>query len=82
MSDDPHPLELVAAEGRWGGPSYRYRGAEIDCLPGGNVCAFRLASHPLSDRGSFGVPGTITPLADLWLNKGQLPAHYRAAREA
>ena len=26
------------AQGRWGGPSCAYRGARIECAPGGHVC--------------------------------------------
>ena len=38
---DPPPRpepELVAQTGPWGGPNYRYRGARIECYPGGHVC--------------------------------------------
>lgn len=73
----PHQLELVEADGPWGGPAFRYRGAEIRCLPGGNVCGLFMAEHPFYGS-SFGVPGTIPPLIDLWLDEKRLPAHVRA----
>ena len=72
----PEP-ELVAAEGPWGGPVFRHRGAEIRCLKGGQVCALVMPRHPL-DGMTFGVPGTITPLADLWIREQRLPDHMRA----
>ena len=72
-----HQLDLTAAEGPWGGPAYRYSGAEIRCLRGGNVCGLVMAEHPF-DGSSFGVPGTITPLIDLWLDEKRLPAHVKA----
>jgi hypothetical protein len=31
---------------------------------------------------SFDVPGTITPLVDLWLDEGRLPDHVKAAPKA
>ena len=68
----------TAAEGPWGGPTYSYRGAAIQCLPGGHVCGFTMDGHPLSGQGSFGVVGTITPLIDYWLAYGQLPPWRRA----
>ena len=61
----------------WGGPVYRYRDAEIRCLRGGNVCGLFMAEHPFHS-GSFGVPGTITPLIDLWLDEKRLPDYVRA----
>ena len=75
----PHPLEQLAATGIWGGPSYRYRGAEIRCMPGGHICALFLPDHPLHGS-TLGVPGTITHLVDLWLEERRLPAHYRSRR--
>ena len=63
---DVHPLEEVALEGPWGGPTYRYRGARIECLKGANVCGLFLNSHPLSGL-PIGAVGIITPLVDRWL---------------
>jgi hypothetical protein len=63
----PEP-ELTAAEGPWGGPVYRYRGAEIRCLKGGHVCALLMEEHPLNGA-TFGVVGTVTPLVDLWIRE-------------
>lgn len=74
--DASHQLELAAAEGPWGGPVYRYRGAEIRCLRGGHVCALLMEAHPLHG-GTFGVPGTITHLIDLWVEKQRLPNYMR-----
>lgn len=79
MSDAPHPLEQLAAAGPWDGPSYRFRSAEIHCCPGGHVCGLVLAGHPLNGA-TFGVPGTITPLLDSWLDEGQLPRQLRTSR--
>ncbi len=82
MASDPapgagsHDLELVSAEGPWGGPLYRYRGAEIRCLRGGHVCGLLMEAHPFHGA-TFGVPGTITPLIDLWLDEGRLPDYVR-----
>jgi hypothetical protein len=73
----PRPdLELVTEAGPWGGPVFRYRGAEIRCLKGSHVCALSMPGHPLDGR-TFGVPGTITPLVDLWIREQRLPDHMR-----
>ncbi len=72
----PHP-ELTAAEGPWGGPVYRYRGAEIRCTKGGHVCGLFMEGHPLHGH-SFGVVGTITPLVDLLVEELRLPDRIRA----
>jgi hypothetical protein len=71
-------LEETTMTGPLDGPSYRYRGAVIDCLKGGHVCRLTMPSHPLHGH-SFGVVGTITPLVDLWLDEGRLPRYMRAA---
>ena len=73
----PHPLEQLAAAGPWGGPSYRYRGAEIRCCPGGHVCGLVMPEHPLH-KSTFGAPGTITPLVDLRLDEGRLPSYMQS----
>ena len=73
--------ELVTAEGPWGGPVYRYRGAEIRCNRGGHVCTLLMPGHPL--HGSpFGGVGTITPLIDLWVEENRLPSYMRAVPKA
>jgi hypothetical protein len=69
-------LEEAALEGPWGGPTYRYRDARIECLKGGHVCGMFMPDHPLSGN-SFGAPGTITPLVDLWIERQLLPAYVR-----
>ncbi len=69
-------LEQMAPVGPHGGPSYRYRGARIECGPGGHVCVLFMDGHPL-DGVSFGVVGTITPLVDLWVEERRLPAYRR-----
>ena len=71
-----YPLEQLAAVGPWDGPTYHFRGAEIRCCPGGHVCGLVMLGHPLDGR-IFGVPGTITPLVDLWLDERRLPVHIR-----
>ena len=55
----------------------RHWGANLPCLPGGHACGLVMAGHPLNGV-TFGVPGTITPLVDTWLDEGQLPAHLRS----
>jgi len=70
-------LELVVTEGPWGGPVFRCRGAEIRCHKGGHVCVLVMPDHPL-DGTTFGVPGTITPLVDLWIRERRSPDHMRA----
>jgi len=78
MSDtSPHPIEQLAAEGPWDGPSYR--GAEIHCCPGGHVCGLVMRDHPLNGA-TFGVVGTITSLVDRWLDEGRLPRYIRHKR--
>jgi hypothetical protein len=73
----PPPMpEQTTAEGPWGGPSFRYRGAEIHCLKGGHVCGLRMEGHPL-DGQTFGVPGSIYALVDLWLDEKRLPDYMR-----
>ena len=74
MTDAPTPpdLELIAEEGPWGGPVFRYHGAEIRCLNGGHVRGLSMPRHPL-DGTTFGVPGTITPLVDLWIREQRMP---------
>jgi hypothetical protein len=71
-------LEETSAAGPWGGPTYRYRGARIECLKGGHVCGLFMDGHPLAGL-TFGVAGTVTPLVDLWADEGRLPAYMRAA---
>ena len=76
----PEP-ELVTAEGPWGGPVYRHRGAEIRCNKGGHVCGLLMEGH-LLDGNTFGVVGTITPLVDLWTDEGRLPRYMKAVLKA
>jgi hypothetical protein len=76
MSDSFHPIEQLSPEGPRDGPSYRYRGAEIHCCPGGHVCGLTMRDHPLNGA-TFGVVGTVTPLVDLWLDEGRLPGYIR-----
>ena len=73
---DIYPIQETAQRGPWGGSTYAYRGARIECLPGNHVCGLFMASHPLSGS-SFGAPGTITPLVDLWIERQQLPGYMR-----
>jgi hypothetical protein len=69
-------LEEAVKPGPWGGSTFAYRGAGIECLPGNHVCSMFLDGHPLSTC-PFGAPGTITPLVDLWIEKRQLPSYMR-----
>jgi hypothetical protein len=41
------------------------------------VCGLCMIGHPLDSHTTY-VPGTITPLVDLWLNEGWLPDYMRA----
>ena len=75
VPERPEP-ELIAETGPWGGPVYRYRGAEIRCLKGGHVCALLMEGHPLHGA-TFGVAGTVTPLVDLWVEERRLPNYMR-----
>lgn len=76
-----HSLEETAKPGPWGGSTFAYRGARIECLPGDHVCGMFLDGHPLSSC-SFGAPGTITLLVDLWIEKRQLPGYMRQPGDA
>jgi hypothetical protein len=76
----PHQIQKLAAVGPWGGPSYRYRGAEIRCSSGGHVCGLTMRDHPLNSA-TFGVVGTITPLVDLWVDEKRLPRYIRRQRK-
>ena len=69
------------AEGPWGSPVFRYHGAEIRCLKGGHVCALLMPDHALHGS-TFGVPGTITPLVDLWIRERRFPSYTRAVPKA
>ena len=76
---EPPQLAQMAAQSLWGGLSYVYRGARIECAPGGHVCGLFMPEHPLHGR-NFGVVGTVTPLADLWADTGRLPSYMRQGR--
>ncbi len=76
----PQP-ELVAAEGPWGGPVYRHRGAEIRCAKGGHVCALFMEGHPFHGA-TFGAVGTVTLLVDLWIEGRLLPSYRRVVPKA
>jgi hypothetical protein len=78
---EPPQLVLTVAEGPWGGPSYSYRGARIECAPGGHVCGLFMPEHPLHGR-NFGVAGTCTSLVDLWADTSQLPSYMRQGEGA
>jgi hypothetical protein len=69
--------EMTTPAGPWGGPTYSYRGARIECMAGTYVCGLFLAEHPL-DGQTFGTVQTIKPLVDLSLDEGWLPAHLQA----
>ena len=75
--DPPEPPQLVqtTAQGPWGGPSYSYRGACIECALGGLF----MPEHPLHGR-NLGVVGTVTSLVDLWADTGRLPSYMRQGR--
>ena len=79
LPDPPAPAQLtqMAAQRPWGGPTYSYREARVECCPGGHVCGLFMPEHPLHGM-SFGVVGTVTALVDLWADAGRLPSHMRA----
>ncbi len=77
MTPERPGAELTAEAGPWGCPVYRYRRAEIRCLEGGHVRALLMKGHPL-DGHTFGAPGTITHLVDLWIREQRLPHYMRA----
>jgi hypothetical protein len=81
ITPDRHQVDEAAATGCLGGPSYRYRGAVIDCLKGGYVCRLTMETHPLHGL-SFGAVGTITPLVDGWIDESRLPCYMRAVPKA
>jgi hypothetical protein len=74
-----YELSQAASKGPWDGPTYAYRGARLECMKGGHVCGLFMPDHPL-DGKTFGVPGTITPLVDFWLDQHVLPAYMRLVR--
>ena len=81
--DPPDPPQLLqtAEQGLWGGPTYSYRGARIECMKGGHVCGLFVPEHPLHGT-TFGVVGTITPLVDLWVDERRLPKYMRVVPRA
>ncbi len=48
---------------------------------GGHVCALLMPGHPL-DGATFGVPGTVTKLVDLWVEERRLPSYMQAVPKA
>ncbi len=63
----PRMPEPACAAGPWGGPTYRHRGARIECMADGRVCGLFLDGHPFSGR-TFGAVGVAAALVDLWLD--------------
>lgn len=63
----PPQLTLTAEVGPWGGPTYSYRGARIECLPAGLRCILFMPGHP-RNADIFDTLGAITLLIDLWLD--------------
>jgi hypothetical protein len=76
--DPPEPPQLVqmAAQGPWGGSTYSYRNARIECCPGAHVCGLFMPEHPFHGR-NFGVVVTVTALVDRWADSGRLPSYMR-----
>ena len=70
-------LELVTEAGPWGGPVFRYRGAEIRCAKGSHVCTLFMEGHPFHGA-TFGAVGTVRLLVDLWIKGRLLPGHMGA----
>jgi hypothetical protein len=90
LPDPPMPSlspEMTTPAGPWGGPTYSYRGARIECMAGAHVCGLFLAEHPL-DGQTFGIVQTIkspwveTPVHEWLARKGQpLSAWPRSGRQ-
>ena len=77
-SPPPRPApERANSNGPWGGPTYGHKAARIGWAPGGHICGLSMEAHPLHGL-TIGAVGTVTPLLDLWLNEGRLPANMRA----
>ena len=45
------------------------------------MCGLFMEGHPL-DGSTFGVPGTTTPLVDLWIREQRLPDYMRPVPKA
>ncbi|MDO9713790.1 hypothetical protein [Paracraurococcus lichenis] len=80
MPDTLHPLEQLAATGPCGGPSYRYRDAEIRCFPGARVCSLIMPGHPLNGR-TFSTLEMVADLVDAWLDREYVPAYIPSERK-
>ncbi len=80
LSRRPNPT-LVKEVGPAGGPTYEHRGAIINCQPGGHICRLLLPGCPLHGH-TFGGPGTIPYLVDLWLDHERLPPWITHAEPA
>ena len=89
MTNVPDPPTLVACPkpeqtagvGPLGGPSYKYRGATIDCQPGGYTCTLRMPDYPFHGWG-LGSVDVITMLVDLWLEQKRMPKYMRVVPPA
>ena len=86
VPDPPPPAartkpEQTAAVGPLGGPSYKYRGATIDCQPGGYACTLTLLGYPFHGWG-LGCVDTVAVLVDLWVEQKRLPKHMRVTPPA
>jgi hypothetical protein len=78
MFPDPPPrpqLAQTAEQGPWGGPTYSYRGARIECMRGAPACGLFMPEHPLHGW-TFGLVRTIPLVVDAWLDEGRVPSHY------
>src|SRR5690349_13240851 len=64
-----------------GGPTLNHRGARIECPRSGHVRTLLMEGHPLH-RVTLGVPGTLAPLIDIWLDEERLPEHLWVVPEA
>ncbi|MGG5890474.1 hypothetical protein ACLF3G_25485 [Falsiroseomonas sp. HC035] len=72
-----HEVRVENAEGPWGGPTLRYRGARIECGRGSHISGLFLAGHPL-DGANFGVPEIPMSHVDLGIDEKRIPGHYVA----
>ena len=89
MTDEPklipdmprHELKIAKAEGPWGGATYSYQGARIECGKGDHVCALFMEGHPI-DGINFESVETVTPHVDLWLDEQRIASHYKVVPKA
>jgi hypothetical protein len=53
----------MAAQGPWGGPTYSYRNARIECCPGAHVCGLFMPGHPRTAKACSLIRNRISNVA-------------------